>query len=100
MDVRGIEVSTSIKISSLLLAPSIEVLFGLIFKIRNLFKICHHNALIDAYRSFKLLNKVHIAEKYGVMNEEVGDITVPALFQVINFIAWKPHKDQVRMCFS
>lgn len=50
-----------------------------------------HNRSLHLHRDIQFAAAAIYQELYGKINDETGEKTVPATFQIINMLGWKPH---------
>lgn len=53
-----------------------------------------HNRMLHLNRDVQFAAAAIYQQLYGKLNDETGEVSVPATFQVINMLGWKPHSSQ------
>lgn len=53
-----------------------------------------HNRSLHLQRDVQFAAASIYQHLYGKVNDDTGQVTIPATFQIINMLGWKPHASQ------
>lgn len=53
-----------------------------------------HNRSLHLHRDTQFAAAAIYQQLYGKINDETGEKNIPATFQIINMLGWKPHSAQ------